>query len=284
MGRKRLIRLLMKRAFVFACLLFLSAQQALFAHPGAHEALQHFSREIKAHPRQQSLYIQRGIAYSNDGQFPQAQADFERAAELGDPALVGFDFGVLYYRMADFDSARRYFDGFLQRYPNHAACLEYRARLLRDAGEYEASVADFRRVFELQQHPNPGHYISTARMLQSGGPDGIEQALEILDQGNKKLGLTPQLQRYAIQLELSRQQPENALQRMRELEPILGDSPDWKVDMGELLLQVRQPEQAAALLEAASQQLDTLRSTPARLQTREKIARLRATETLTTTH
>ena len=280
MGRLRPIRLFMTRVFVLTCLIVLFGQQELSAHPGAHAALEHFSRQIEEHPRQQSLYIQRGIVYSNDGQYPLAEADFQRAAELGDPILVGFDFGVLYYRMGDFDRARRYFNGFLKRFPNHAPCLEYRARLLRDAGDYEASVADFRQVFELQERPNPGHYISAAKMLQSKGTDGIDQALVLLDHGNKKLGLTPQLQQHAIQLELLRKRPEEAVKRMRDLEPILGESPDWKVDMGELLLQVGKTEQAAALLNAASLQLDTLRKTPARLKMRERINRLRAAEVL----
>lgn len=272
----------MGRVFVLTCLMVLFGQQELSAHPGAHEALEHFSRQIDENPRQQSLYIQRGIVYSNDGQYPQAQEDFQRAAELGDPVLVGFDFGVLHYRMGELDTARRYFDGFLQRFPNHAPGLEYRARLSRDAGDYETSVADFRRVFELQDRPNPGHYISAAEMLQSTGIDGIDQALVILDQGNGKLGMTPQLQHYAIQLELRRKRPEKAVERMRELEPMLGESPDWKVDMGELMLKVGQPEQAAALLDGASLQLDTLRNTPARLEIRERIDRLRATVVLAT--
>ena len=155
--------------------------------------------------------------------------------------------------------------------------------MFRDAGDYEASVADFRRVFELQDQPNPGHYISAAEMLQSKSTAGIDQALVILDQGNKKLGMTPQLQQYAIQLELCRKRPENALERMRELEPMLGESPDWKVGMAELTLQVGQAERAATLLDEALLQLDTLRKTPARLELRERIDRLRAIRSINNT-
>ncbi len=260
-----------------ACLIFTLVSGGLYAHPAAHEALAHFSRQLDERPRDQSLYIQRGIVYSNDGQYPQAQADFQRAAELGDPVLVAFDFGVLEYRRGSLDIARRHFDAFLGRFPNHVPCLEYRARVLRDAGDYEAAVADFRRVFELHDQPNPGHFISTAQMLQSRDQQGIAQALAILDQGNQQLGLTPQLQRYAIQLELRRNQPDNAVARMLELESMLGASPDWKVDMAGLVLRVGKPEQAIALLDEASLQLDTLRSTPARLQLRERIDLMRAT-------
>ena len=69
--------------------------------------------------------------------------------------LVSFDLGVLHYRMAQFDSARLYFDTFLVRFPNHSACLEYRARLLRDSGDFDGAIADFRRMFERIKRPIP---------------------------------------------------------------------------------------------------------------------------------
>lgn len=265
----------MKPIISLLCLFTLLAPTVLVAHPGADAALAHFNEQIRAHPGDPSLYLQRGTVYSHDGQYPQALEDFQQAARLGERILVSFDLGVLYYRMGEFDTARRYFDEFLQRFPNHTACLEYRARLLRDAGDYPAAVADFRRLFELRERPNPGDYSSAANMLASAGNEGIEQALEILDHGNSKLGITPQLQNQAIEFELRLNRTDRAIQRLRELEPMLGESPEWKVDMADLLLQSGQPGQAATLLDAAASQLATLRKTPARLETAERIDRLR---------
>ncbi len=263
------------RALALGLLVLLPGQRPLWAHPGAEAALAYFNQEIRSRPGDQALYIQRGITYSNDGQLPQARADFERAETLGDPVLVAFDFGVLHYRGGDFEAARRSFDAFLRQFPDHAPCLEYRARLLHDAGDYPAAVADFRRLFELQARPNPGHYISAAQMLRALGPDGIDQALALIDQGDAKLGTTPQLQRYAMELELARQRPDRAITRLRSLEPLLGESPDWKVDMGQLMLEVGQGDQAATLLDTAALQLDTLRKTPARLALRQRLEGLR---------
>lgn len=244
------------------------------AHPGGHETIAHFSQQIALQPKQQAPYILRGIAYSNDGQFDKALADFQRAEELGDPALASFDLGVLYYRMGEFATARGYFDAVLEKQPNHTQCLEYRARSSREDGDYASAIADFRRFIELQPQPNPGHYISTAEMLSTTGPGGIEQALAVLDQGSAQIGITPQLGQYAIELELQRGRPDRAMVRQDQLQPILGDTPDWKVDKAELLLQTGDREQAVALLEAASSQLQTLRKTPARLATQDRIDRL----------
>ena len=247
----------------------------LHAHPGASSTIEHFTHQIEHQPAGQTLYMKRGIAYSADGQYPAALADFKRAQSLGDPVLVSFDLGVLHYRMGKFDTALADFNRFLQRFPDHSACLEYRARLLRDQGNYSKSVADFLRVFDLEQRPNPGHYISVAEMLASGGDKGISRALEVLDQGTVKLGLTPQLQQYAIRLETQRGRPGLAVKRMQELQPMLGDSPDWKVGMAELYYENKERAAAEELLLAAELQLTALRRTPARVALQKRIADLR---------
>jgi tetratricopeptide (TPR) repeat protein len=267
-GRARPVRFPGNRAVaLFALgLVLLCAHQGLRAHPGVEEALRYYDRQIGQSPREQALYAQRGIVYSNDGQYEKAIADFRRAGELGDPLLVSFDLGVLHYRMGDFPAARRHFDAWLQRFPDHAACLEYRARLLRDAGDHDGAIADFRRVFALQPRPNPGDYIAVAEMLESRGDEGVAEALDVLDQANAKLGVTPQIQRKAIALELRRKQPERAIARMRELEPTLGESPDWKVEMGELMLVAGRRDEAQVYFRRAADQLGGLRLTPARQQ------------------
>ena len=247
----------------------------LLAHPGASTTIEYFSHQIEHRPDQQALYIQRGIAYSADGQYDLALSDFNRAESLGDPVLVSFDLGVLYYRQGHLETSLNYFNSYLQRFPNHGRGLEYRARVLRDRGDFEGSVADFRRVFELEKQPNPGHYISVANMLSADGAAGIEEALTVLDEGNRKLGITPQLQYRAIDLEKARNRPDLAIKRMGELQDVLGDSPDWKVGLAELYLDAQQSSRAEALLDEAESQLASLRRTPARLTLQERISRLR---------
>ncbi len=55
---------------------------------------------------------------------------------------------------------------------------------------------------------------------------------------------------------------------------MLGDSPDWKVEMAELQLQAGNKDAADTMLQAADQQLDTLRKTPARVALKERIDEL----------
>jgi tetratricopeptide (TPR) repeat protein len=184
---------------------------------------------------------------------------------------VGFDLGVLYYRMGDVVTARRYFDAFLRQYPNHAACLEYRARMARDSGDYETALADFKRVFELQARPNPGHYISAAQMLGSTSDQGVDAALALLDQGMARLGTIPQLQRFAIELESARGNYQAALERLQSLQATEGSSPKWCADMGELLATMKRPQESQHWYLEAARQLQTQRKTPATLALQAQI-------------
>jgi DNA-binding SARP family transcriptional activator len=257
-------------------LLALSLGQPASAHPGASATIDHYSHEIERDPKNQRLYLLRGIAYSNDGRYDEALADFKQAEKLGEPVLVSCDLGVLHYRKAEFEAAVGYLDRYLERYPARGReyCLEYRARARRDSGDHAGSILDFRRVIELEPRPNPGHYVSVATMLAESGESGIDEALAILDAGIAKLGLNPQLQHHAIELELTRQRPDRALARGEALRPILGESPEWKVDMAELYLRNGEKTQANRMLKDAKTQVQSLRKTPARLRLRERITEL----------
>ncbi len=257
-------------------LLALSLGQSAAAHPGASATIEHYSHEIEHDPKNQRLYILRGIAYSNDGRHDDALADFKQAEKLGDPVLVSCDLGVLHYRKGELNAAVGYLDRYLERYPapGRGYCLEYRARARRDSGDHAGSIRDFRRVIESEPQPNPGHYVSVATMLAESGENGIDEALAILDAGIAKLGLNPQLQHHAIELDLTSQRPDRALARAEALRPILGDSPEWKIDMADLYQLNGERAQADRMLKDAKAQLELLRKTPARLRLRERITAL----------
>ena len=178
------------------------------------------------------------------------------------------------YRAAEFTAAREYFDHYLRVEPDHVISLEYRARLLRDAGEYAASVADYERLFSLIPMPDPGHYISVARMMVALPERGTDDALALLDRRMEEVGVLSQLQRYAIELERRRQHYEGAITRLETLDPRLRATPEWKVEMGELQLQAGHRSQAQSYLEAAEQQLRVVRPTVARRDLHTRLKKL----------
>ncbi len=246
------------------------------AHPSAQHEIEALSVSIEARPGAPQLYLRRGRAYAEDGRHDLALADYRRAEALGDPVLAAFHQGVLHHRMGKLAEARAYFDAFLARFPHHPKALEHRALLLRDAGEAEAALADFRAYFALQKRPNPGDYVSASRLLAELERKGVGPALDMLDEGMGRLGVIPQLQRPAIELSLSRGDVADAVHRLGSLEPALGESPGWKVEMAELLVRIGRAEEARAHLDAAAAKLAVLRRTAARAEVQERLLALRA--------
>jgi predicted Zn-dependent protease len=248
------------------------------AHPTEAHRIETLTEAIRAHPDEQDLYIRRGRSYANDGRLDLALTDLRKAESLGDPALAAYDLGIVLYRKGSLVEARQAFTLCLERFPNHAPALEYRARVARDAGDPAAALADFDAYFALQERPNPGDYVSAARLLEEGEA-GSDAALRMLDRGMERLGVIAQLQRPAIDLERRRGRVDSAIDRLMTLEPALGRSPDWKVDMAELLLASGRRDEALTRIGEASRQLDGLRQTAARRALRGRLEALRARAT-----
>ena len=101
-----------------------------------------------------------------------------------------------------------------------------------------------------------------------------DSALALLDQGMRQLGLIPQLQRYAVTLELQQNKLESALRRWQALEQVLGSSPEWKVENARLLILANETQRAKAMLREASAQLAEMKSTPSRLQLQNRISHM----------
>ena len=151
--------------------------------------------------------------------------------------------------------------------------------MLRDSGHHDAALRDFKAYFALQKQPNPGDYLSAADMLVGLKGQGVPAALAMLDEGMARLGVIPQLQQRAIELELERGKSQQAIARLGTLKPVLGNSPDWQVDMGELLLLAGRPDEARPLFDAAASQLASLRKTVARQQLQARLEELQASMT-----
>ena len=245
---------------------------AAVAHPGQHDQLLQLDRHLQQQPTDQSLYIQRGMLYSESGQYPEAMADFRQAQALGPAELVAFELGVLHYRMGEYKPASSYLKAYLQRFPNFPPAYEYLARIARESGNIDEAIANLEIYFRLQESPNPGLYLSAAKMLEDNGR--YDQALHFLDMGMATLGVLPQLQRYAIGIELEQQRPAQAVVRLETLRQILRDSPDWKLEMASLLVLLDRLDDARSLALQAQVQLSELRPTPARIALQAQAAQL----------
>jgi len=274
---QRVERSMARVASAVALLLFSALSPcAVRAHPSDAEQIELLTQRIEADPADTQLYVAREAAYSHARLYEPALADFRKAEQLDDPVLVAYELAVHHERRGEIAEARTCVARFLARFPGHPAALELQARVLTKLGEREAAVASLERLLAVQSRPNPGSYVSLARLFAQPGGSGVDAALSALDRGMSRLGVIPQLQEVAMVLELQRGKPENALERHERLKPFLGEGPEWKVRKAELLLRSGRAAEALPLLAAASSQLAALRETPARRALAVRISKLEA--------
>lgn len=256
--------------------LFLFQADVAMAHEGTGAHLDHINEALEKTPDKQALYIERGAIYSSEaGMYELALKDFQRAEELGSPVAVAYQLGLLFYRSAEFAKSRVYFDRYINQFPDYAPAYEYRAKAAYRLGDAKQAMADFNTFFHLQKQTNPGSFIAAAKIYASAKEGGVDAALALLDQGMQQIGLNPQLQSYAVRLELQRNRPEQAVARQQSMKTMLNDSPAWQAEMAELLLNTGKPAEAAAFLDEAETQLAKLKATPARVNLLKTIQKLR---------
>lgn len=231
---------------------------AVSADKATQDRIRLLAENIAEQPKRQSLYIQQAIAYSDNQQADIALRQIAVAERLGPATNAAFAHGVILYRMGKLDEAVAYFSKHLDASPQDAGSLEYRARVLRDSGDFEGALRDFKALFRINRSANPGHYLSVARMITALPGGGHDTALAMLDERMEEVGVLSQLQRYAIEVEKTRSNYSEAIRRLSTLDESLRATPQWKVEVAELTLLDGRPADARPLLDIAEQQLATL--------------------------
>jgi tetratricopeptide (TPR) repeat protein len=237
--------------------------------------LAELTARIEQYPGEQVWLIQRARVYVDANDYELALDDIRAARALGNPSEAAFVHGILLYRSGELVAAREQLDAYLAIHPGHRSALEYRARLLRDAGHYEAALSDYRQLLAIDPDLDPGYYLSTARILAALPEYGTGEALALLDGRMADVGPISSLQRYAIELEKQRGDYAAAIDRLVTLDPRLRATPEWQVEMAELLIPAGRPGEALPLLAVAEEQLQSLRRTGSRDKLRVAVQGLR---------
>lgn len=255
------------RFLITLCLLALLGHWATaVAGLGGQQRATMLSERIWQQPSDPALYLRRALIYADIGEFRQAFADVDTAAELGPVADTQFVRGVLMYRLGQFDPALALLDRFLAAQPQHSNALLYRARVLRDAGQFRAALRDYLAYFPLNPNATPGDYLMAARLMVMlsklpDSPYSPEDALALLDQRRKAVGFAPQLQRYAIEIETARCHSQAAVKRLQALHANAKRAPRWQLQIAEQMLLLGDTSAVRAALNRAEEQLALRRPT-----------------------
>jgi tetratricopeptide (TPR) repeat protein len=251
----------MKLSVMLVLALVLLRVNPLMADAGVAQRIQALTQKVDQSPEDATLRLRRAWVYLEFNQFEQAMADIKLAESLGDPVAAAYTRGVLLYRQGDYAAARPYFDRYLKSYPEQWSALGYRARLLRDIGENRLALADYESLIRLNAALNPGYYVAAARLMANEPGRGVDEALALLDARAARRGSMASLQRYAIELERNRGNYTAAIERMGMLDEKLRATPQWQLDVAELLLLEGRGEEALPYLTVAQEQLQAGRMT-----------------------
>ena len=236
------------------------------AHEGLHEQIVAVTAKIKRDPKNASLYLQRGELYRLHRDWSRAAADYDRAARLRtDLKIVDLARGKMLFESGRFQRARVALDRFLSQQPDHYEGLITRARVFNRIGLRSDAIDDFTRALAKSAVPDPDLYIERARVT-AADEKRLDEALNGLNEGIKRLGPLVTLQLPAIDLELSRQNYDAALARLDEITSQSERKETWLVRRGEILKLAGRQEEARAAFNAALVAIESL--PPERRQSR----------------
>ncbi|MCB1687489.1 MAG: hypothetical protein KDI33_03350 [Halioglobus sp.] len=233
----------------------------LWADAGVSQRILVLTQQVDRDPGNPAPRLQRALAYMENNQPELAMADVRLAESLGDPVEAAYIHGVLLYQQRDYNAARPYFDRYLQAYPEQWTALSYRARLLRDIGEKRLALMDYEALIRLNDALDPGYYVAAARLMAELPGRGVDDALSLLDERIAQRGPISSLQRYAIDLEKQRGDYKAAIARMALLDEKLRATPQWQLEIAELLLLAGRGDEALAYLDVAQEQIESARMT-----------------------
>jgi predicted Zn-dependent protease len=232
---------------------------SILAHGDLHIQIQEVTRQIEKEPRNPDLYLKRGELHRAHQEWDAAQADYDHAFALNPKlTVVNLARGRMFLEANWPISAKVALDRFLAVYTNHVEGLVARARTLVKLDQRLAAARDYTAAINHSAEPRPELYLERAQALTSEGGGHLDEALQGLDEGIKKLGPLVTLQLYAIDVEIKQKRFDGALSR---LDRIAAQSPrkeTWLARRGEILQQAGRKEEAREAFQAALAAMDKL--------------------------
>ena len=229
-------------AFVIALLGATSAR----AHPEIQDALDRLTTALAATPSDASLYLERGELYAKHEDWPSAEANYLRAAELS-PRLprLAIARGSLALATGNVSAARSFLDHAIAAAPTDPTAFILRARALARLDLTPAALADYARAFTLLAAPSPELYLERAALFPAAA------ALGSLNEAITRLGPVMSLHLRALALEISLGRVDDALARVDLLTSTTERPELWLKRRGDLLASAGRGAEARAAYRSA---------------------------------
>jgi len=264
---------------IVALVAFAFAELPATAHQDLAALISKLTAQIGTNHNDLEALLQRADLYRLHTNWAEARNDYAAAQKLfpnSIPLLLGL--AQLHVDMGQDSAARSSFDAVLSREPTNCPALFGRAQVLGRLVERKAAIADYTRGLALTPIARADQFLERAALQNAEyGPDA---AIKGLDEGLARLGWMVTLQTAAIDLELKRHRPHEALARLATIITRANRKETWLVRKAEIHLAADETKEARAVLSETLQAIDSLpprmRTAPATAAVREKVFRLSA--------
>lgn len=211
------------------------------------------TEELRLSPKHEPALIRRADLYRRHEQWDEAFADLEAVLHSRDQAsFVGVQ-ARLFRDMECWRTALVVLSTFLARAEDPDLRL-LRAEVRAAHGKLKGALSDYDAALAKHPHPAPDHFLARARVTMSDeslGRTAIERAIGGLDQGLERLGPLASLHLAAIDLEVSREGFEAAIERIDLMAARSPRKESWWVRRAEVLRIAGRTEEALENLEQA---------------------------------
>jgi len=253
-------------------LLMFACEWRAWGHADLLAFISRLTEQLSTNQNNVEALIQRADLYRLHGNWKEAQNDYDAGRKLApDSTSLLLGQALLRVDMGEDSAARVAYDTVLSRDPTNVAALFGRAPVLARLGDRKAAIADYSRGLALTAFPQPGEFLQRASL--QAAEFGTDEAIKGLDEGLARLGWMVTLQKAAIELELKRQQTDEALTRLETIIVRSNRKETWLAWKGEILLAARRTAEAQEALSAAVKAIDSL---PPRMRTSPSMTELRA--------
>ena len=230
-----------------------------FAHGDVHDRIVLLTTQIAQGNTSSNglLYFQRAELFRIDGDYTNAMADLNRAAQLN-PALTRVDFcrGRVLLEAGKPQDALAPLNRYLAGKPEDAEAFITRARALQKVGNHKPATEDYTTAIQISRVSNPELFIERAESFRALGK--WDEAIRGLDEGIRKMGPLVTLQLPAIDLEVAAKRYDAALARIDTVMARLQRKETWLVRRAEILTKAGRTEDARKNYQDALAAIDRL--------------------------
>ncbi len=152
------------------------------------KAIEAYSHAITLNPNNAATYTNRGVAYTNKGEFDKAIVDYTKAIKLNPDFIQAYyNRGVAYYEEGEYDPAIKDLGKAIELKSDFAIAYNNRGVVYRDTREYGLAIKDFSKAIELDSDHAEAY---NNRGLVYSDKDEHDRAIVDF---NKAIELNPQL-------------------------------------------------------------------------------------------